>query len=373
MDPGPVNEPAPAAVIAVDGGNSKTDLALIAADGSLLACVRGPGVPAKLSQANVDLIADLLRAAAAAAGLGPGIENIAQHTVACVANVDLPDDERQLEQMLADQGWTRTTLVANDTYAVLRAGLDDVPAAGAERLWGVGVTCGAGINCAGMAPDGRTTGFLALGATTGDWGGGGSLGTDALWWAVRDQDGRGPQTALRHLVPGHFGLAEPIDLSIALHLGEVKFDRLGELAPLVFEAADSGDAVARDLVLRLANEISLMAAVVIRRLDLTQTAVPVILGGGVLAARNPLLIDAITDHVGAVAPASTVRVIEAAPVAGAALLGLDRIGAPVSAMQRLREEFARRLDAPAGTVDAKVTRAHRVRSAVSRMNDSRFG
>src|SRR4030095_1231685 len=31
-----------AAVLAVDGGNSKTDLALVAADGSLLALVRGP-------------------------------------------------------------------------------------------------------------------------------------------------------------------------------------------------------------------------------------------------------------------------------------------------------------------------------------------
>ena len=31
-----------AAVLAVDGGNSKTDLALVVADGSVLALVRGP-------------------------------------------------------------------------------------------------------------------------------------------------------------------------------------------------------------------------------------------------------------------------------------------------------------------------------------------
>ncbi len=301
-------------------------------------------MPTKLSQTNVDIIAELLTSAATAVGLGPSVRGIAQHTVACVANVDLPEDERQLERMLADQGWTATTLVANDTYAVLRAGLDDVPAAGADRLWGVGVTCGAGINCAGMAPDGAATGFLALGQITGDWGGGFSLGVEAQWWAIRDQDGRGPRTLLRKLVPGHFGLAEPTDLAVALHLGKIGFDRIGELAPVVFEAADGGDAAARDIVLRLAQEIGLMATAVIRRLDLTQAAVPVILGGGVLAARNPLLIDAITNHVRVVAPACTVRVIEAAPVAGAALLGLDRIGAPVGAMRRVRAEFARQLD-----------------------------
>jgi len=30
-------------VLAIDGGNSKTDLALVAADGTLLAALRGPG------------------------------------------------------------------------------------------------------------------------------------------------------------------------------------------------------------------------------------------------------------------------------------------------------------------------------------------
>jgi N-acetylglucosamine kinase-like BadF-type ATPase len=34
---------APAAVLAIDGGNSKTDVALVAADGTLLALARGPG------------------------------------------------------------------------------------------------------------------------------------------------------------------------------------------------------------------------------------------------------------------------------------------------------------------------------------------
>jgi N-acetylglucosamine kinase-like BadF-type ATPase len=327
------------AVVAVDGGNSKTDLALVAADGTLLASVRGPGMPGHLSEENVKIIADLLRSAVKASGSGPALSNIARDTVACVANVDLPDEERRLERMLAGQGWTQTTLVANDTFAVLRAGLDDEPAAGADRLWGVGVTCGAGINCAGMAPDGRKEGFLALGAITGDWGGGGTLGMDAQWWAIRAEDGRGPQTMLRQLVPAHFRLAEPSDLAVALHLGQIGFERLGELAPLVFDAADSGDQVARDLVRKLADEIALMAGAVIRRLDLTSAAVPVILGGGVLAARNPLLIDTITAQIAIVAPESTVRVIEAAPVAGAALLGLDRIGAPVSAMHKLREEF----------------------------------
>ncbi|HUC57341.1 MAG TPA: BadF/BadG/BcrA/BcrD ATPase family protein [Streptosporangiaceae bacterium] len=329
----------PAAVVAIDGGNSKTDLALVAADGSLLAMDRGPGMPPKLSQVNVDVIAGLLRDAAATAGAGPSLSGIATATVACVANVDLPEDERQLERMLAAEGWTPTTRVANDTFAVLRAGLDDVPVAGASQLWGVGVTCGAGINCAGLAPDGRTAGFLALGQITGDRGGGYSLGFDAQWHAIRAEDGRGPDTVLRRLVPAHFGLSEPSDLAVAVHQGKVGLGRFGELAPLVLSASDEGDEVARALVLQLAEEISLMVIAVVKRLDLASEPVPVILGGGVLAANNPLLISETTARIVAGVRGCTVRVVEAAPVAGAALLGLDAIGAPVEAMARLRSSF----------------------------------
>ncbi len=345
----------PAAVVAIDGGNSKTDLALVASDGSLLAVERGPGMPPKLTQTNVDLIAGLLRAAAATAGLGPSLREIATATVACVANVDLPEDERQLERMLAGQEWTSTTRVANDTFAVLRAGLDDVPVAGAAQLWGVGVTCGAGINCAGVAPDGRTTGYLALGQITGDWGGGMSLGFEAQWHAIRAEDGRGPDTVLRRLVPAHFGLSEPTDVAVAVHQGKVGPERFGELSPLVFSAADGGDEVARSLVLHLAEEISLMVIAVVRRLDLAAAPVPVILGGGVLAANNPLLIEETATRITAVVPECTVRVVESAPVAGAALLGLDAIGAPVEAMRQLRESFGfEQNDGPAAAITREI-------------------
>jgi len=250
------------AALAIDGGNSKTDVALVARDGSLLALARGPGMPGRLGDETVQVIDELIRSAVKLAGQEPDQTStdaqpadgsrtgmVASHLVACVANADLPAEERELERMLSDQGWTTTTTVANDTFAVLRAGLDDVPAAGAQRPWGVGVTCGTGINCIGVAPDGRTAGFLALGMTTGDWGGGGGLGLEAQWNAVRAADGRGPQTALREAVPAYFGLKEPLDVAEALHLGKISWDRLASLVPVIMHVADAGDEVARGIVL----------------------------------------------------------------------------------------------------------------------------
>ncbi|HEX7996548.1 MAG TPA: BadF/BadG/BcrA/BcrD ATPase family protein [Streptosporangiaceae bacterium] len=364
-----MSQPLPAA-LAIDGGNSKTDVALVAPDGALLALVRGPGMPNRLSQETVQVIDELIRSAVKLAGqrepaqrepaqcepaqrepgqagdLGVQADGpmglVAAHLVGCIANVDLPAEERELERMLADQGWSTTTMVANDTYAVLRAGLDDVPAAGAQRHWGVGVTCGTGINCIGVAPDGRTAGFLALGESTGDWGGGGGIGMEAQWHAVRAADGRGPQTALRTAVPGHFGLNDPLDVAEALHLGEISWDRIASLVPVVLQVADAGDEVARKIVLRLAEEVFLLVKSAITRLGLAEEPVPVVLGGGILAAGNALLMQTTTKLITDAFKAAEVRVLRQVPVVGAALMGLDQADASVQAKHRLRNAFASR-------------------------------
>ena len=65
--------------------------------------------------------------------------------------------------------------------------------------------------------------------------------------------------------------------------------------------------MARTVVNRLADEISVMAITAMRRLDLTALATPVILGGGVITARNPLLMDSITRQLAEAAPAASPR------------------------------------------------------------------
>lgn len=350
--------PEPPAVIAIDGGGTKTDAALVDSDGTLLALARGPGVPLRLSEETVEILGKLIAAVLELAGRDDA-PPVAAHLVACVANVDLPIEVAQLEQMLGEQAWTRSAMVANDTYAVLRAGLADLPPDsagqygtgehgpgehGTAQYWGIGVTCGTGINCVGIAPDGRTARFLALGESTGDWGGGSGLGMAAQWHAMRADDGRGPHTALRDTVPAHFGLSSPADVAVALHLGNVPYSEIAGLSPVIFRTAESGDEVARGLVLRQAEEIFLLVKSAIRRLGLADATVPVVLGGGIVAARHPLLIDRVTELITTEFPGAVVHVVTSAPVVGAALIGLDLAGASVTAKQRLRGAFTVQAD-----------------------------
>jgi N-acetylglucosamine kinase-like BadF-type ATPase len=330
------------AVLAIDGGNSKTDVALIAADGTVLASLRGPGASHEdfgLEEAMRRLGEIVTTVAGQVSGLaGDGL--VARHTSACLAGADLPEEEVQLTAAIQRQGWSQTAAVANDTFAVLRAGL--TPGEG-ERAWGIAVTCGAGINCVGVAPDGRTTRFLAFGALSGDWGGGLGLGTQTVWHAIRAEDGRGEPTELRAAVAEFYAMPSMHDVAVAFHLGKLVEDDLIRLPAVLFSAAEAGDAVAQSLIERQAEEVCAMAVTAISRLDLAggqePPAIPVVLGGGVLEARNPLLTDAITRRLADSAPTAVVRIVDAPPVTGAALLGLDHLGAGPAAESRLRSGY----------------------------------
>ncbi|MFJ2718219.1 N-acetylglucosamine kinase [Streptomyces sp. NPDC087437] len=317
-----------ASVLAIDAGNSKTDVAVVAADGHVLATARGGGFrpPAVGVGTAVDALEETVRRAYAQAGV-----TAAGHVSACLANADLPVEEEQLASALHARAWGTTVEVRNDTFAILRAGV-------AEPR-GVAVVCGAGINCVGMLPDGRTARFPALGRVSGDWGGGWGLAEEALWYAARAEDGRGAPTALSRTLPAHFGLASVYALIEALHLGHVDHNRRHELAPVLFTTADQGDPIARTIVDRQAEEVVAMATVALTRLGLLDEETPVLLGGSVLAARHPRLDDAVRDLLAARAPKAVPRVVTARPVLGAALLGLDHVGAPAAARERVRAHF----------------------------------
>lgn len=326
-----------AAVLAVDGGNSKVDLALVGRDGRVLATASGPTISHQQVgvEAGMARLRDLVRGAAERGGLHARALPIAELGLFCLAGADARHDVRQLEAALTATGLTIGTKVLNDTRAGLRAGSD--------RGWGVIVICGSGVNGAGVSPDGREAGFAGLGDISGDWGGGGDVGRAALAAAVRARDGRGPHTSLERSVPAHFGLARPGSVTNALYHERIEESRLRELAPVVFAAAAEGDAVARQILDRLADELALMAIAIIRRLRLTRTDPDVVLAGGIFRAHDAQFIDRLAGAVHRVVPRARLVPLQTPPLLGAALLGLEELGsAEPAALRRVRRELAAR-------------------------------
>jgi N-acetylglucosamine kinase-like BadF-type ATPase len=314
-------------VLAVDGGNSKTDLALVDETGRLLGHARGPqSSPHHIGEDGCMRVLDgLLAEARAGAKLDGELASVA---MLCMAGVDFPREEERLVELVSGRQWAEHATVVNDTFAVLRAGT--------EQGWGVAVVCGAGINCVGVAPDGRHVRFPALGAITGDWGGGYDVGLAAMSRAARSFDGRGPKTTLEQAVPAHFGLETPYELAEAIHAGRIQQRRALELPPVVFAEA-AHDEIAAAIVDQLADEIVALAGTALRRLEMDGE---VLLGGGLLQEENSRVLDRIRAGL----PGVSVRVTGAPPIVGAALLALDRLGANGEAQARARAELSEVID-----------------------------
>jgi N-acetylglucosamine kinase-like BadF-type ATPase len=309
-----------AAVLAIDGGNSKTDVCLLSASGQLLGYARGAGSNHQLVglDAAFSVLAGLVSEAAAEAGLDAGTCP-AQHAAVYLAGADFPREVEMLLGRVSLAGWAAEVSLDNDTFALLRAGTS-----AANRI---AVVCGAGINCVGVSAAGDILRFPSVGVISGDWGGGATLGTEALFLAVRAEDGRGQPTALREAIMQHFGTPSVVDVTAALHFGEMPRGRLHELVPVLLRVAALGDGPARAVVDRQAEEVFLLVRAAVDRLALRDQPTDVVLGGGVLAARHPLLMEEVSRRLAAYAPRANLLVVDDPPVVGAALLGLDSLGA----------------------------------------------
>jgi N-acetylglucosamine kinase-like BadF-type ATPase len=329
-----------AAVLAVDGGGSKTDVALLRKDGSVLGATRVAGADwdgrtwatwGHIEETQLVPIHAAIAEAAQRAGFDPDRRPLADVGSFCLAGADLPSDDRRLLTWMRRNGWAKEPILRNDTFAVLRAGT--------ERTWGVAVVCGYGTNCAAVSPDGKIARFPAIGPISGDWGGGSELGGLAAWHAIRSQDGRGPKTALQRSVPAFFGLRTPRQLMETVYFGKISEERLAELAPLVFREAGDGDAIARELIDRQADEIVTMASTAIRRLRMRDLDVDVVLGGGIFRNPDRGFFDRIRDGLAAQAPRAAIRRLTEPPIIGAALIGLDALGASKAARSAARERL----------------------------------
>jgi hypothetical protein len=79
-----------------------------------------------------------------------------------------------------------------------------------------------------------------------------------------------------------------------------------------------------------------MAGAAIGRLGLAGLDVDVVCGGGLFRGDAPAFLERIRSRLATLAPAARLTRLTAPPVVGAALLGLDRLGAPPGATERLR-------------------------------------
>ncbi|MFN8168086.1 MAG: BadF/BadG/BcrA/BcrD ATPase family protein [Candidatus Nanopelagicales bacterium] len=308
-------------VVAVDGGGSKTDAAVLdLATGEVLGRHKGPGCShhALGIAAAVDVVDAAVTGALAEARLTP---SDVVHAGCYLTAIDLDEERDAVHAALSALPWAGASVtVENDVFALLRAGTDRPDAAV--------VVCGTGFNGAAVRADGETARILALGHISGDWGGASGLAEEILWVAARAEDGRGEPTALREALLRWTGCGTVHDVVLAVHLGRLSPLSWMSRVPELLEIAAAGDAVALGLVERQGEEVGLLAGALLARLGLDQQRVPVVLGGGIGASGDERLVAAARRTLAQRAPYAELSVVSEPPITGAAALALADGRAP---------------------------------------------
>ena len=251
-----------------------------------------------------------------------------------VAGYDWPSELPPTLEAIATLGLAAPLEVVNDTIIGL--------VAGAEAGWGVAVVAGTSNNCWGWNAQhqiGRVTGN---GDLFGEYGGSGELVQRAVIAVASAWTRRGPATALSDAFVQHCGARSHADLLEGLSQGW--YDIGPEAAPLVFSTAEAGDAVAIGVIRWAAGELASLATGVIRQIGLEQQQFDVVLVGSMYNG-GPLLLEPLAEAVHAVAPGARFVRLQAPPVVGAVLLGMQAGGLSTQPRrQRLIESARERID-----------------------------
>jgi glucosamine kinase len=219
--------------IGIDGGGSKCHAVVCREGGGIVGSgIAGPSNPLQGYARALDSIVEAAQLAAADAGLPASALGTLVAGIG-LAGLNLPEQFERMERWA--HPFARAFLATDLEIACLGAhgGAD-----GGVVIVGTGssgyVRVGERVRIIGG------TGFPA-----GDTGSGAWLGLKALQAVFEATDGLAPATALVPLVERHFGVS---GRGVAERVAGAPTDVYAELAPLVFDAARAGDAVAEGIV-----------------------------------------------------------------------------------------------------------------------------
>ncbi len=232
-----------------------------------------------------------------------------------IGGYDWPSQFAAHQEMIHSVGLICPLEIANDAVIGL--------VAGTSEGWGIAVVGGTGCNCRGRDRQGREGRVTGEGGRFGEWGGGIELVGRAIQMVSQEWSRRGPHTELSRVFMQFAGAKDLDDFIEGIDLGRYK--PCASWARAVFEVANGGDQVARQVIQWAGHELGELACAVIRQLELQDEAVEVVQIGGLFDG-GPLYSDAVHDTILMLAPRARFVRLSVPPVVGGVLLAAHAAG-----------------------------------------------
>ncbi len=264
--------------LGVDGGQSSTYALIGDANGRVLGAGHaGPSNHVEASEGRAKFtgaIHSCLAAACANAGLDRATIRFRS---ACLGFSGGPaDKEAILREILPSD----RTLVTHDALIALSGATAGEP--------GLITIAGTGSIAFGRNASGKTARAGGWGYLFGDEGGGFYIVRQALRAALKFEEGWGDPTSLRPLFLNAAGATDVNELLHRFYTPEFPRPRIASFARLVDEAAEHGDAMAREILHDAARQLAAIASAVRGQLFEKAETVPVAYIGGVFRSRTVL-------------------------------------------------------------------------------------
>ena len=261
--------------LGVDGGQSSTYALIGDRTGRVLGWGRGgPSNHVAESEGRAKFtsaILGCLSAACAEAGLDPASIRFA---ACCLGFSGGPaDKEGILREILASD----RTLVTHDALIALSGATAGEP--------GLITIAGTGSIAFGRNAAGKTARAGGWGYIFGDEGGGFYIARQALRAALRFEEGWSAPTSLRSLLLAATGASDANELLHRFYTPEFSRPRIAGFAKLVDEAAESGDGIAREILVDAAEKLAALAGAVRKQLFNEVEPVRLAYIGGVFRSR----------------------------------------------------------------------------------------
>jgi N-acetylglucosamine kinase-like BadF-type ATPase len=297
-------------IVGVDGGGTKTDAVVVDRDGRLLGSAAAGA--SNWESVGRRAMAEALQAAVHGALTAAGVaaSDVAASSFA-MAGFDWPSDRARIEPALVELGLGGPTLLVNDAFAALRAGI--------RHRHGCVSIAGTGGSNAGRNRAGDT--FRTFAGSVGEPAGATSVVAGALEAIAQAHFGQRPATSLASLFVASTGAASVEDLFEGMARGGMHVGP--NLAPVVFEAATSGDRAAREVVREVGTRHGDAVIGVARRLDMLDDRFEIVRAGGLHVAGNASFDAAFSSVVAREAPGAEVLVLDMPSVFGSALLAIE--------------------------------------------------
>jgi N-acetylglucosamine kinase-like BadF-type ATPase len=237
-----------------------------------------------------------------------------------IAGYDWPSEIPMMNKTIDRLGLSAPYRIVNDSIPGI--------VAGARDGWGVGVVSGTGCNCRGWDKEhkreGRVTGY---GIMMGEGAGSTEIVYRAMQivsfaWTKRVQP-----TTLTQAFIEYVEAKDELDLIEGYVEG--RYNIGAACAPLIFRVAESGDAVARDVVRWAGYELGELVNAVIHQLEFEPLSFDVVLAGSMFEG-GLLLTEPMRETIQKVAPGARLVRLNVRPVAGAVLIGMEMGGLTIT-------------------------------------------